>query len=46
MGKNKKDFKVTEDMFKSVLNSVLKNSEQRKMLAKCFGSNKQCQLKK
>lgn len=30
MYKTKKDFKVTANMFNSVLNSILKNDEQKK----------------
>lgn len=47
MYKTKKDFKVTANMFNSVLNSILKNDEQKKIFLSCFrGEKKKCPLKK
>lgn len=48
MRKNKKDFKVTSDMFKSTLDSLLKNDSQKQMLIDCFVFNggDKCQSKK
>lgn len=47
IGKNEKDFKVTSEMFESVLNTLLKNDTQKQIVLDCFskGDNK-CQSKR